>query len=301
LIEACEAFIECGRTDLAEHYARRAIQESSQIKSFRTLRDWINIFHKTVRLSRDLNAPDLPHKIFLEFNVQFFFAYLLAFENQPLLTSYTYHLFRTMTVSGFDKYQSEIVQWKSEIINAARNERRIVLKSLSLILADASVDDIREAANGEGWYQPWERSLAFLIFSSKYPAVDNPFINPPPGVRGEWQDIIRGELNEHTSNLEFALTLHLAAVSGLPDSEISRAQQIANIRREDEILGMNRWLLGQPPGSVNLDRSHVYIWTLLKRTVLRATYLSWENDLIEAADSAALKQKHLRDLEAILS
>lgn len=299
LIETTEALVECNHLDLAKSFANRAVAECSQIKAIRKLRDWIVIFHKVARISRALKLPDLPRQLFSKLDTWYFFGYLVAFETQPLLLAYTYRLLQTTNVLGFEDLRNEITHWKPQIISAARSERRVVLRSLSLVLAGAQYDEIADTADSDGWSQPWERGLTALVFSSLFPGDKNPFVKEVT-TDDDRADLL-SELNEHTGNVEFGLTLRLAALSDGTKDLLEQVQTIVNSREAEEYNSVTRFLLKAVPGDLQLDASHYYLWSLLRSTVLRATYLAWESELIEEAHSAALEQNRTRRLEPILA
>ncbi|MCK4829494.1 hypothetical protein KA005_77935, partial [bacterium] len=104
LLEATEALIECDHADLAGQYANRALKETSQMRSVRSLRSWIDLFHKAVRIGRELSIPDFPGRLFAEIN-HWHFTLMLRFENQPILSAYTYHLLKSVGVSGVGRFK----------------------------------------------------------------------------------------------------------------------------------------------------------------------------------------------------
>lgn len=300
LLEATEALIECDQADLAGQFANRALKETSQMRSVHSLRSWIDLFHKAVRIGRELSIPDFPGRLFAEIN-HLHFTLMLRFENQPILSAYTYHLLKSVGVSGVSSLKHTVLEQQAQILDASRDERRIVFKALALTLAEAKVGEIRLTAESDGWNYQWERGLAALLFASVFPDDDNPFAMPPDMSPSEWRDLLFRELNEHAGNLEYGLTLHLAAMTGLSTKELDQFQEVVSKRADDELINPTRWLLQQPPGVIDLHGLSYYVWTYIKNTVLRSTYLTWEDDLEKGMDSTVFNKPYVRDLTAILS
>lgn len=300
LLDTSEALLECGDRELAREFANRAILESSQVRAVHRLHDWVVLLHKTLRIGRELSMPEIP-RMLLEQDPWYFFGSVLRFENQPLLVAYAYHLVRSLSISNLNEMKREMAKRQFEIIIEVEKERRPIFKILGLIFAEAPIEQIVKNTNSVNWYQQWERGLAALTFALKFPDKENPFTILPSMPLDEWYEVLGYELSDHAGNLEFGLTLHLAAILGETEKLSVNLRSAATERASDEIRGATRWLLQQQHGVTDLSQLPHYLWLFIKETVLRSTYLTWESELEGAADSAALEQRHDRDLDAIIS
>ncbi|MBI1929096.1 hypothetical protein HYR99_33225 [Candidatus Poribacteria bacterium] len=248
------------------------------MQSVRRLHDWIVLFHKALRIGRELHIPDFPSRLFAEID-DWHFTAMLTLQSQPLLSAYTYHLLKSIEVSGLNSLKHTVLEQQTQILDALRDEHRIVFKTLALTLAEAPIAEIRFTAESDPWDYPWERGLAALLFATVFPDEDNLFAMPPEDMSpDEWQDLLCQGLNEHDGNLEYGLTLHLAAMTGVSSTVLDQFQEAVSKRADDELIDPIRWLLQQPPGVIDLNGLPYYVWTYIKNTVLRSTYLTWEDD-----------------------
>lgn len=289
LLEATEALIECKQVEAARRFAAQALEEAGQMKSIHRLHEWITVLYKAARIGSELDMPDFAQSLFSGVKNWYFFTYILNFEDRPLLLACAYHLLQCIDVNNL---RGEIQERQGAIIEIAESERRPVLRCLALILTQAPAEKIEAAAEEAEWYKQWERGLAAIAFSTIYPGRENPFYKQPDMPESDWQALLDEELNEHTGNLEFALTLHLAALTGLPEDSLERHRASALERAGDEMFGPTRWLLGQNQGAINLSQRPYYLWSYIKHTVLRSTYLTWESEVAGKAEGDILKQKH---------
>jgi hypothetical protein len=300
LIATTEALIECEQVDYAKHFAIKALEQESQMRFVYKLHDWVDLFHKAQHISRKLKMPDFLELLFSSYKEWNFFPKILApADKHPLLLAYTFHLLQSR--DDFIDLKQGILERQPQILNAIHAERRGVIKTLSLILAGAPVDDIRELSANVEWRQPWECGLAFLTFATVFPTIENPFSVQSNSQSTDWSADLLQELTDDTGNLQFALTLNLALASDIPSNLLEEFIGEAQRRAEDEIIGSTRWLLRHNFRSMKLEQGHHYLWSFIKGTLLRQTYLSWENDLEEAVNNAAFELRQTRDLQALLT
>jgi hypothetical protein len=298
-LEATEALIECNQKELAKQMASRAVAHASQLKTIGSIRDWVVLFHKSLRIGRELGFPEFPNILFAGIE-EWYFSEILGFESHPVLAAYMFHLHKLIEAQGLNHLTRPIFQRLPDILNKARAVQSIEHKTLALILARASASEIKATAENGIWDQTWSIGLASLLFASVFPEEGRLFSGPPKIKRNEnlalsdWHKLIHSNLNEHISNLEFGLTLYLASASDMPSDSLEQFHEAAAKRAENEIVGATRWLLQQKTGEVDLSHLHFYLWTYIKDTVLRPTYLSNEGNVEKTVDSTAFKEELVR-------
>jgi hypothetical protein len=298
LLSAAEALLECGEHAHARHFALRALEQEPQMRSVTHLSRWIDLFHRAQRTGKLLGMPDFITQLFSRFKDWYFFPKIVAATEQPpLLLAYMFHLLDSR--NDFPHLQSGVRERKDQIIFAIDGETRTFVKALSLILAKAPLDKIKQTATDIHWRQPWELGLIALTFASVFPNEPNPFL-PPHSPVSMWPSLILDHLTEAEGNLEFALTLYLATASHLENDVLQTAIEEASRRADDEVVGSTRWLL-RKMSSAKIDQGHHYLWSLIKRTLLSQTYLTWENDLEESVNNVAFQSRRNRDFEALLA
>ncbi|HEX5889876.1 MAG TPA: hypothetical protein VFY61_14305 [Pyrinomonadaceae bacterium] len=297
-LSAAEALLECGEHAHARQFALQALDEESQMRYVTQLSRWLDLFHRAQRIGKLLAMPNFTTHLFSRFKDWYFFPKIVAAtEQQPLLLAYMFHLLDSQ--NDFPHLQSGVRERKDEIIKAIEGETRTFVKTLSLILAKASLNKINQTATDIQWRQPGELGLIALTFASVFPSEPNPFL--PPHTRAAISpSLILDHLNEAEGNLAFALTLYLATASGIENDILQRPIEEASRRADDEVVGSIRWLL-RTMSSAKIDPGHHYLWSLIKRALLSQTYLTWENDLEETVNHAAFLSRRNRDFEALLA
>lgn len=314
LMETTVALLDCRLDSLADQSAERVLAQAPQMSSVRSLHDWIVLFHKSVLIGDRLHRPDFTSRLFAEIDEDYFFSQIIGAENQPLLTAYVHHLFRVTKVTGLDHFKEGLAKRRQEVINAAadeQNERRPMLRMLALILSEAplgqihglaqSLDKMKAGDLEAVAYEPWESGLITLLFSQVFPR-EAPLLVSPLSDTSELQAVMEHEVGVHTGNLEYWLATHFAALSGLPDKAINPFLMQLHGRSEDEASKPVQWLLKQlPPRVVDLTDKPYYLWTIIKNTVLRPTYLTWDSEMKDANDSGRFGQAPVPDIAGILS
>jgi len=296
LLETTEGLIECDWLDLAAQFAEKALEHADQIKSVHGLHDWLIYLHKSLRIARTLKQPDFVRTLFAASPSWAFFA--RTFSPSPtVLRAYTYHLLQFIDSDGFDELRQGVSIRRGLIIEAALSERRVIVRALSLILARASLEQIQNTARDCQWLQPWEIGLLALMFASIFPEHENPFLAAPILIS---EDVLRASLTEHSHNLEFGLTLCLAAMSGVGPT-VKEYEAERDDRASDERNSAIRWLLQWGPEKPDLAELPYYVWSILKSTVLRPTYIAWESDISNRVIGGTVLQHYTPDYAALAS
>ena len=278
LLEATEALIECKQKGAADQMRLLAAAETSQLRTVNNVRDWVVLFHKTLRIARELNRPDLPEVMSSRIEGWYFFE-ILGFESQPVLLAYLFSINKLIEDTGLYEIAHAIRKCHHDMLAKARAERSVVHKLLALILLGAPLEEIRKIAAGATWTELWSAGLTALIFANSYPeeaplfsAPVSLYDNPSP-TESEWQNLLMKETSDHRGNLEFALVRYLARLTGLSADLLSQLEHAANARMAAEAFERVRWLLRQESASPDLNARPFYVWAYLRDTVLRPTYL----------------------------
>jgi hypothetical protein len=314
ILEVTEAMLECRNDILADEFAQQALKQKAQMGSVRRLYDWIVLFHKAVYIGNRLQTPDFANRLFSSIEDHYFLNIIWGKESQPLLKAYVYYLLSKPDVPISENIRERIKQQHGDVIDFAldeNNERRPMLRILSLILAEAPLEKIREVANSIEKlkahdlnliaYEPWESGLITLLFSQIFPDKDALLISPlesPDALK----EIINTEVTEHTGNLEYWLALHFAAFSLEQKGQHEKLLKALPQRGTEEMLKPVQWLLNQSPlhKITNVPLTY-YIWAYIKNTVLRPIYLTWDSELKDANDSQRFPQASVLDVEGNLS
>lgn len=314
LIEAAEASIECGQKKLAKYFADRALNESSQLLSVRKLQNWSVLFHKALRIERELGIANFTGDLFKEINNPQFLTGLLSLNNQPLLDSYVVYLLKYTNVSQMSAFKAlgeGLANIHKVTIDAAKLEpRKTVRILLSLILAKAPLAEIHkfvafvnehlEPDESGALYEPWESGLITLVFRDLFPEEEVLLVAPLKNYIPTWQKVILQQLNEHTGNLEYGLTLYLAKQVGTPDETLAKFDEAIKERAGNEANSAVSALLKSYRFGLDLRQKPYLMWSLLKNSVLRSTYLPWESDIEDAKDSPTFGQASVRKIDVIL-
>lgn len=290
LIEATEACLESEHPEMAKQFINLAIRERGQLRSIRRLHDWLSLFHKALRIARMLDMPDCVSRLY-EGVKGWHLATMLHFENNPVLVAYTYYLFNSDQLEGFEDLKKAIFALRPQILKAVRKERHILHRTLGLIFSGAHAAEVNAALNASGWGKPWENGLAALLLSGSYESEDFSFTLLHYMSESELQQGLIDELNEDASNLEFGLTLYLAERMDLPNEVLEKFQDAALERAGEELVGAIRWLLQRGARGFNRKQLHHYVWLLIEETVLRSTYLGWESDIEGEMDKATFPER----------
>lgn len=300
LLEATEALIDTGQMKPARQIAGLALEETKQLRLNRGLHEWITILHKSIRIGRELEIPDFTSDLFSR-TESWYFSAMISLESQPVLPAYIYHFFRHNESLSDSPPGQAVLSMQSVILASAKNESSILLKAVSLILAEGQLDEIRKTAENPGSYSAWEYGLASFLFAVVFPEEENPFHLPSVTTQPDWEKYLLKELNEHTGNLEFGLAFKLATSTGLSAPLTEHYKKAAEERAADEFHSSTRWLLQLNPGDPVSGIPQFYIWAYLKNTVLKSTLMKWEGNIEKEVDSTRFKSAFSRDIKPDLT
>ncbi|HEX3251336.1 MAG TPA: ATP-binding protein, partial [Pyrinomonadaceae bacterium] len=167
LLAATEALIESAQKKMAIQLAKLTLQEVRQSQTISSIRDWIMIYQQAIYIERETGLKNFTKEIFSGIEKWYFFE-VLGFESQSILTAYTCYLLKHSDNHGLDKLAEAVSERHSEILDKARNERSSVHRLLALILAEAPINEVYEAAEKNLSQQPWACGLASLLFALVY-------------------------------------------------------------------------------------------------------------------------------------
>lgn len=276
ILEATEALIKCGLSDKARLYAAEALSQARQMRCVRRLHDWIVMFQKSVYIARELKMGDFVRNLFSHMSYQHFKS-ILAIENNSVSLAYAYSLRRSLVECQMYDFERAVTESWSAILQRARREPLPAYRAIALVLAEAPEEELTKSAQCLDLRRPWEWGLASLLYDSINPCKSNPFV-PAPDTAG-WAESLQVGISEHVTNLVYGLTLRAAISSQALGEQLAMAQQQAAVRARDELVGAKRWLLEQHGAP---QKPH-YIWVYLMDTVLRPTYLDWEDRVNQSA------------------
>jgi hypothetical protein len=181
---------------------------------------------------------------------------------------------------------------------------------LSLILAKSPLEEIHkfvafvnehlEPDENGALYEPWESGLIALVFRDLFPEEEVLLADPLKDSIPAWQQIILQQLNEHTGNLEYGLTLYLARQVGISDELLGDFDEAIKERAGDEVNSAVSALLKSYRVGLDFREKPYLMWRLLKDSVLQSTYLPWESDIEDAQDSPTFEQASVRKIDVIL-
>ena len=199
-----------------------------------------------------------------------------------ILAAFAIYLFTATADDGFGGFRGAIEQARRALISASSTEIRPLYRCLVAVLGNGPAAAIREAAVDNRWQLVWERALASVIARLVRPDADAISTNLRPEQIARWIQELPRELSAHASNMEFALTYQLLKPAVLPAEVEKQLRDIALQRADDETVGVIRWLLTDFPAGIDKLPTW-YVWTLLRGTALRPTYLAWKGTIELAA------------------
>jgi hypothetical protein len=180
-----------------------------------------------------------------------------------------------MAKLGMSEFAAFMDAIRPAIVQRALAAKPNLYQSIALVLGEEPAKVRSEVAERMKDFKAWERGLIYLLCESD--EDDAPLL---PGLGPiDSREMFAEELNDHTSNLQFGLALRSAVKDNAPKELVEQASQISAERAKDELTGAVTWLLEQRP-----ERPHpYYVWVYLKETVLRTTYIDWEDRVDETA------------------
>jgi hypothetical protein len=304
LIETAEVLIDVGASELALRIARLATAESRQLRSVRRLGDWLTLLHRSIKIERELALPGFVTAICADWTEDDG-DFILQHENSPLLCSYGLHVARTYGIQGLGTFRSSAERQRQRATQAIRDEPRSLFRALGLEFLSAPINDARAAVNEyiesidrteRADASVWELGLGSLTFSAAYPGEKSPWLLPQ-GLAMPWELSLT---NDHLRNVEFGLAYYLRPLEAVPPALEQNIERIAAERSADEVVGTVRRLLNRRVVVGDANASSYDIWFYLKNTVLRSTFISWQEDLVTEIDNQLFGQRRPRELGVLL-
>jgi hypothetical protein len=145
----------------------------------------------------------------------------------------------------------------------------------------------------------WEWGLAASLFASFFPKQKDRIaahLGSEPML-----DVLAHGMNEHATNVEFALIRQLASFLSPDSRALETVPTDTLVRATDEATSAVRWLLREPAGGADFRGNQHYLWSVLKETVLRPTYIGWQDELQQFVDRTAVQRSTFRDIPALLT
>ena len=270
LLEATHATIECGVIPEARGLAELTLRSAGQLRSLRRLHDWVMLFHKATFIARGLGASDFVDRLFSSVSdIQF--SLMLAAETNSVLRAYSYGLRDELAQFGVTRFHKLLDRARPQFVQSSLEEPVSIYRAAALTMMDAGEADLMRAADELKVRRPWEVGLLSLLNDSSRPGKEDPWLSRAlEPVAGEPQS----GLTAHLSNLLYGLSLRTTSRSIREDLE-----EEAFNRAADESTAAVVWLLENPYGAAKVP----YVWFCLKETLLRATYLAWEDRIDDDA------------------
>ncbi|HEX8175420.1 MAG TPA: hypothetical protein VF543_09895 [Pyrinomonadaceae bacterium] len=299
LLESAEALLQIGSYQEATEICDYILSEAPLMDSVRNLNNWLVLMHKALHIEQKCNLPDFAGNL-TRYMDDAQLSTLLAPKGQEILSGFAYQLFKANQSPSLDRLRAKVLSEQHNIIQAATEAPDSIIKLIALILSEAPVSYVLSTIENIEWLESnsWELGLAALLFNIIYADEAETFpihLNTHSDV---FKEFMTKNLNKHSTNLEFALTLYLAYYIKLDETMLSRLREQARARAEDESLSATRWLLNNFEDVKALKGMSYYIWSYLQKTVLRPIYLPWTNDVERVVRFASQqsRQRNLSDL-----
>ena len=305
LLEATEALAECDSMQEARRFAELASSQSAQVRQIYHLRNFVEILQKALWVEHRLQLPGFAERLFasldpLRVQMMIVRGTLESARGNMILAAFAIYLLTATADDGFGGFRGGIEQARRALISASSTEIRPLYRCLVAVLCNDPAEAIREAAADNRWQLVWERALASVIARLVRPDADALSTNLSPEQIARWIQELPRELSGHASNMEFALTYQLLKPAVLPAEFEKQLRNMALQRADDETVGAIRWLLTDFPGDIDKLPTW-YVWTLLRGTALRPTYLAWEGTIELAARAETFRKRMTHDVEALSS
>lgn len=216
-------------------------------------------------------------------------------QEHSILPAFTFYLLDTCASYDLGNLTRKVRSLRSEILDVADKEPRIVYKALILSLCGMPIGT--ELALSPAWRMLWERGLLRVVLRSIGSPEESCF-EASVSMRSRWLEGRPWELTDHARNVEFGLGAQLISTGG-PDDHLSCIirKQLSD-RLEDEAVSGTSWLLQGCPADIAGPPIY-YLWSLLRDTVLRPTYLPWSEEVRREAERGISKEERRRDYDAL--
>ena len=304
LLEVTEAMIECGILESAHNFISIIKEQFWQIRTL-SLRNFVLVFHKVQRIEKELNIEGFTVQMLDSIDEWHF---QLLFLNDPvenlndksIVAAFAVYLLKTCGLLEMKQLNKVVNEIQKLLLDRAKGENHHPLfRAVIQILCNAPYNEIQQTALISTWITPWERGLAHILNHIVHRNENNLFVESIKGEIENYSKEISTGLSEHASNTEFGLCLQLVYKCDINDTLRNDLSTQANERASDENHGAIRWLLTEYPGQIPEDSSY-YTWSLLHKTIFKATYLPWAQQVEESARKDAFNMTFKPDLEALL-
>jgi hypothetical protein len=305
LIEAATALAECGHIQDGRRFADAAVNESRQLRNMLQLRDFVDIVLKAAWLERRLGHPGFTDKLFSRFDASQLarMCELQATDKSRsgrILLAFAIHLLGEDQPVGLDRFVGVARTARAGLLDEVSSLQPLET-TLILSLCGGRSALLQDAAANPNWTALGERGLAHMIATATTAGVSRLLATPFATECTTWISQPPFELSPHASNLQFALAFRLVEAAGGPPELVNRIGKEAAGRATDEASGATRWMLSDVGRTFDAP-PYWYIWNTLRLTVLRRTYLAWEDSITSAAaDEATGGAPRLPDLIALSS
>jgi hypothetical protein len=296
LLDCAIALHEAGYDVDARRMASRAVRERGQMRSQRRLADLVQLLNKAEYLQRGLRMSDLTRDLVRDMSAPDVVE-IASTERQLLLTSYFQWMATTSIDAGAFSVAAEELKRQRFVVNELEDEPNGVGAAATLILAGGTDDEVLRLVHVTDWEHraAWEIGIVAMLFSGTGVGTVGDVARAVRLSSAQWDRKIEEGLDEHADNLTFGLT-QLPATEMAPSRLSSHA---AAERMADETSAVRRFLLDGHVTENALSRKPFHVWIYLADTLLRPTYLDWEQNVETRADALAFNQRYVPDLTAV--
>ncbi|HEY0020585.1 MAG TPA: hypothetical protein VGC13_30075 [Longimicrobium sp.] len=293
-------------SDSAEWLVRSIRASANQIRNANHLTSIVNLLHRVRRIQRAVGDTDLEYELVQRFDEEQI-EKLLMHERSSLVMAHAYLLLSSIGGRKPAYLNGILHRLRPLIVRRAAESRSPLDRILSLSMLGGESDLVEGAAQSAIWRErisrsprrAWELGLAAVI-SRAFERREE--INPLASLVVNdtvWSAVLTDALGEEPTNLEFGLTRHWVALTAPPDFE---QNQIKSSLRERiaEAEGLPAWLLSQPAGYADVAGQLYPLWVMTRDSVLRSTYISWEDQIEQFVSRAAYDQHFAWDVTDLL-
>lgn len=202
------------------------------------------------------------------------------------MVTFATHLLSNACAPGLERFAAAVADKAREVLLKERPNVRPLENALITTLCDGPAEWLHQWAANTEWTALTERALVHAIVKVTRPALTVSFAAPIEHEFSAWADQLPRELSPHASNVEFALTYRLVESANCPPRLLHALRNEAAERAKDEAAGAIRWILSDFGRTFEASPSW-YIWSILRLTALRRTYLAWEDSIASVAAAEA--------------
>lgn len=297
LLEGAQALLEIEAYQDAREVCEHILAEARLMDTVRNLNNWLLLMNKALYIEQRGDITSFTAEL-TRYMDDSQFSILLAPRGQEILSGFAYQLLKVNQTPALSALRAKVIVKQPAIVQAALDGPNSIVNLIALILSEAPSDVVSKAAERIEWLEAnaWELGLAALLFNMIYADQEKIFPVSLDTQSETFKEFMANDLNKHSTNLEFALTLYLANYIKFDEERSSTLKEQAVVRAEDESSSEVRWLLNYYEDVKALKGLSYYIWSYLHSTILRPLYLPWTNDIEQIVDSFAFRQRHQRNL-----